>query len=108
MLKPVICACPQCPSARGISGVQQVDGSGGVPGVVQAGGYREGVLPTHPPDPRIGIARAQPLACPRYLRPLGTPGALLAPSAHPAPRTQHTALWDPIRRDSGFNILKLV
>ena len=35
---------------------------GVVPGMVQAGWYREGTIPGTQPEPQIGIARAQPVA----------------------------------------------
>ena len=67
-------------------------------------GYYPATLPTH----HIGIARAQPLPQPAFLRPPWHSRALCALPHTMAPRTQYTALQDQYRRDSALNILKLV
>ena len=69
------------------------------------GGWYTGYSPS---DPRIGIARAQPVARPALSASARHSRALPGPSAHLAPRTQHVGLRTLSGRDSGIYILKLV
>ena len=92
--------------------------AGVLPSWCASAGYREGwytgywvgglyrVL--HPPTHPLVLPGPNHCSRPRYLRPPGTPGARLAPSAHLAPRTQHSPLLANKGRDSRSNILKLV
>ena len=100
--------CVPCP-ASGHRPVVQV-GTRGWVCRVGAGGwvYRVGYYPATLVYPYIGIARAQPMASPRFCVRQGTPGQASWPSAHPGSSHSVFPYLGPIRRDSVLNILKLV
>ena len=76
---------------------------------VGAGGWYTGILPNHPPAARyIGIARAQPMPGPAFLRPRQALQAPAGPSAHLTLPALNMPSWDQYGRDSAVYILKLV
>ena len=66
--------------------------------VLLGGWYWVGTTPSpptqYPAGLYIGIARAQPLASPRFCVHQGTPGPLLGPSAHPGSSHSNMPSWD--------------
>ena len=73
---------------------RDLEGPGVPGGRAGLGGWGEGYYPPTVPSRSqefIGIARAQSLALPAYLRPPWHSGPRLGPPHTRAPRTQHTA-----------------